>query len=102
MSQPTSDPSAIKLAATDGGCCGASSGGCCSDASTELTLHGAEAIPLPEQSVDVIISNCFAVSDIVFAGALAMNEYRSLLEAAGFERVELEVTSCAISATRPV
>ncbi len=240
MSQLTTDPTAIKaavqehygnaikLAATGGGCCGPSSGGCCSDASTELTLHGPEAlatlpegvvtasfgcgnplalaslkrgevvldlgsggglevllaaqrvgpegyvygldmtdamlevgrrnaekvgaknvaflkgdieaIPLPDQSVDVIISNCvinlapdkgqvlsdafrvlkpggrFAVSDIVFdgdlselpisegevraalswascfAGALTMNEYRELLEAAGFERVGLEVT----------
>lgn len=99
-----------------------------------------EAIPLPDQAVDVIISNCvinlapnkgqvlsdafrvlrpggrLAVSDIVFdgelsdlpvseaevraalswaacfAGALTMGEYRRLLEAAGFERVGLEVT----------
>jgi ubiquinone/menaquinone biosynthesis C-methylase UbiE len=99
-----------------------------------------EAIPLPDQTVDVIISNCvinlapdkgqvlsdafralkpggrLSVSDIVFdgelaelpvseaelraalswahcfAGALTMREYRTLLEAAGFERVGLEVT----------
>ena len=99
-----------------------------------------EAIPLPDQSVDVIISNCvinlapnkgqvlgdsfrvlkpggrFSVSDIVFegelhdlpideaqlrgvlswaacfAGALTMGDYRRLLEAAGFERIGLEVT----------
>lgn len=99
-----------------------------------------EAIPLPDQSIDVVISNCvinltpdkgqvlgdafrvlrpggrLAVSDIVFdgdmgdlpvseaevraalswsscfAGALTMDAYRALLEAAGFERVGLEVT----------
>jgi arsenite methyltransferase len=99
-----------------------------------------EAIPLPDQSIDVIISNCvinlapdkgqvlgdafrvlkpggrLAVSDIVFdgelsdlpvdeaqlrgalswaacfAGALTMGDYRRLLEAAGFERIGLEVT----------
>jgi arsenite methyltransferase len=99
-----------------------------------------EAIPLPDQSVDVIISNCvinlapdkgqvlgdafrvlkpggrLSVSDIVFdgdlsdlpideaqlrgalswaacfAGALTMGDYRRLLEAAGFERIGLEVT----------
>jgi arsenite methyltransferase len=99
-----------------------------------------EAIPLPDQAVDVIISNCvinlapdkgqvlndafrvlkpggrLSVSDIVFdgelsdlpvsegevraalswaacfAGALTMSEYRTLLEAAGFQRVGLEVT----------
>lgn len=99
-----------------------------------------EAIPLPDQTVDVIISNCvinlapdkgqvlndafrvlkpggrLSVSDIVFdgelsdlpisegevraalswtacfAGALTMRKYRTLLEAAGFERVGLEVT----------
>ncbi|PDW04933.1 arsenite methyltransferase [Candidatus Viridilinea mediisalina] len=98
-----------------------------------------EAIPLPDQSVDVIISNCvinlvpdkaqvlndafrvlrpggrLAVSDIVFdgdltafplpeatirsalswsscfAGALTMDDYRNLLEAAGFTAVNLEV-----------
>lgn len=99
-----------------------------------------EAIPLPDQAVDVIISNCvinlapdkgqvlndafrvlkpggrLSVSDIVFdgelsdlpvsedevraalswaacfAGALTMSEYRTLLEAAGFVQVGLEVT----------
>lgn len=99
-----------------------------------------EAIPLPDQSIDVIISNCvinlapdkgqvlgdafrvlkpggrLAVSDIVFdgelselpvseaelrgalswaacfAGALTLGEYRRLLAAAGFERIDLEVT----------
>ncbi len=94
-----------------------------------------ENIPLPDDSVDVIISNCvinlsadkprvlaeafrvlrpggrFAVSDVVVrgqvppelrrnvelwigcvAGALEENEYRSLLEAAGFEDVEMEPT----------
>jgi SAM-dependent methyltransferase len=99
-----------------------------------------EAIPLPDQAIDVIISNCvinlapdkgqvlndafrvlkpggrLSVSDIVFdgelsdlpideaqlrgalswaacfAGALTMGDYRRLLEAAGFERVGLEVT----------
>ncbi|HKV54392.1 MAG TPA: arsenite methyltransferase [Candidatus Binataceae bacterium] len=92
-----------------------------------------EAIPLPEASVDVIISNCvinlsadkdrvlaeafrvlrpggrFAVSDIVVhgpmppeirrnaelwagcvAGALEESEYRSKLEAAGFESIDFE------------
>jgi arsenite methyltransferase len=94
-----------------------------------------EAIPLPENSVDVVISNCvinlsadkgqvlreayrvltpggrFAVSDIVVqgdlpsvlrrdmeswagyvAGALEEDTYRSLLHAAGFIDVEIEVT----------
>lgn len=95
-----------------------------------------EAIPLPDASVDVIISNCvinlsgdkdavlreafrvlrpggrFAVSDIVLqgaltpavrysvdawsaciAGALADEEYRAKLRDAGFEGVDVEVTS---------
>lgn len=94
-----------------------------------------EAIPLPENSVDVVISNCvinlsadkgqvlreayrvltpdgrFAVSDIVVqgelppvlrrdmeswagcvAGALEEDTYRSLLHAAGFVDIEIEVT----------
>ena len=94
-----------------------------------------EAIPLPEKSVDVIISNCvinlsadkaqvlreahrvlapggrFAVSDVVaqgelpddlrsnmeawvgcVAGALEETEYRSLLDEAGFEDIEVQVT----------
>jgi SAM-dependent methyltransferase len=94
-----------------------------------------ENIPLPDNSVDVIISNCvinlsadkdrvlreafrvlkpggrFAVSDVVtrgamlqeiresvllwvgcIAGALEEGEYRQKLEAAGFEKVEVEPT----------
>jgi len=94
-----------------------------------------EAIPLPDESVDVIVSNCvinlsadkdrvlreafrvlkpggrFAVSDVVVsgelpapvresmllwvgcvAGALSEDEYRSRLEAAGFESVSLDPT----------
>jgi arsenite methyltransferase len=94
-----------------------------------------EEVPLPDHSVDVIISNCvinlsadkpavfreavrvlrpggrFAVSDIVadpdmdeetrrdvaqwtgcIAGALTEEEFRSELEAAGFEEVELRET----------
>jgi arsenite methyltransferase len=94
-----------------------------------------EHIPLPENSVDVIISNCvinlsadkdrvlreafrvlkpggrFAVSDVVtrgditpeirqsvllwvgcVAGALADDEYRSKLSAAGFEQINIEPT----------
>lgn len=94
-----------------------------------------EAIPLPDNSVDVVISNCvinlsadkrqvlreayrvltpggrFAVSDIVVqgelppalrrdmeswagcvAGALEEDTYRSLLQAAGFVDIEIEVT----------
>jgi len=94
-----------------------------------------ENIPLPDDSVDVIISNCvinlsadkdrvlreafrvlkpggrFAVSDVVtrgqiaaevrqnmllwvgcVAGALADDEYRSKLSAAGFEKIEIEPT----------
>ena len=94
-----------------------------------------ENIPLPERSVDVIISNCvinlsgdkkrvlqeafrvlkpsgrFAVSDVVVrgevpdeirknmelwigcvAGALRDSEYVDLLQAAGFEQVDIEVT----------
>jgi arsenite methyltransferase len=94
-----------------------------------------EHIPLPDNSVDVIISNCvinlsadkdavlceafrvlkpggrFAVSDVVtrgamppeirekvllwvgcIAGALEENDYRSKLNAAGFEKVEVEPT----------
>ena len=94
-----------------------------------------EHIPLPEHSVDVIISNCvinlsadkdrvlreafrvlkpggrFAVSDVVtrgditpeirqsvllwvgcVAGALADDEYRSKLSAAGFEQINIEPT----------
>lgn len=94
-----------------------------------------EAIPLPENSVDVVISNCvinlsadksqvlreayrvltsggrFAVSDIVVqgdlppvlrrdmeswagcvAGALEEDTYRSLLHAAGFVDIDIEVT----------
>ncbi len=94
-----------------------------------------ESIPLPDNSVDVIISNCvinlsadkdrvlreafrvlkpggrFAVSDVVvhgdvpaevrrnvllwvgcIAGALQDTEYKSKLEAAGFEAVEIEPT----------
>ena len=94
-----------------------------------------EHIPLPDNSVDVIISNCvinlsadkdrvlreafrvlkpggrFAVSDVVtrgeisseirksvllwvgcIAGALADDEYRSKLSAAGFEQIDIEPT----------
>jgi SAM-dependent methyltransferase len=94
-----------------------------------------EAIPLPDNSVDVIISNCvinlsankdrvlaeafrvlkpggrLAVSDVVtrgemlpeirqnvllwvgcVAGALEENEYRSKLEAAGFEQIGIQAT----------
>lgn len=94
-----------------------------------------ESIPLPDNSVDVIISNCvinlsadkdkvlqeafrvlkpggrFAVSDVVtrgtipheirqkvllwagcIAGALEETEYRSKLEGAGFEQIEVEPT----------
>ena len=94
-----------------------------------------EQIPLPDNSVDVVISNCvinlsadkdrvlreafrvlkpggrFAVSDVVtrgeiapeirecvllwvgcVAGALAEEEYRSKLSAAGFEQIEIEAT----------
>jgi arsenite methyltransferase len=94
-----------------------------------------EDIPLPDNSVDVIISNCvinlsadkdrvlreafrvlkpggrFAVSDVVtrgevpaeirqsvlawvgcIAGALAENDYRSKLVAAGFEKIDIEPT----------
>jgi SAM-dependent methyltransferase len=94
-----------------------------------------ESIPLPDNSVDVIISNCvinlsankdkvlreafrvlkpggrFAVSDVVtkgemlpeirqsvllwvgcVAGALEENEYKAKLEAAGFERIDIEPT----------
>jgi arsenite methyltransferase len=94
-----------------------------------------ENIPLPDDSIDVIISNCvinlsadkdrvlreafrvlkpggrFAVSDVVtrgqiaaevrqnmllwvgcVAGALADDEYRSKLSAAGFEKIEIEPT----------
>jgi arsenite methyltransferase len=94
-----------------------------------------ESIPLPDNSVDVIISNCvinlsadkdrvlkeafrvlkpggrFAVSDVVtrgemlpeirervllwvgcIAGALDENDYRAKLNAAGFEKVDLEPT----------
>jgi ubiquinone/menaquinone biosynthesis C-methylase UbiE len=94
-----------------------------------------ENIPLPDNSVDVVISNCvinlsaykdkvlreafrvlkpggrFAVSDVVtrgamlpeirasvllwvgcVAGALEENEYRSKLQAVGFERIEMEPT----------
>lgn len=94
-----------------------------------------ENIPLPDNSVDVVISNCvinlsadkgqvlreafrvlkpggrFAVSDVVtrgeikpeirdsvllwvgcVAGALDENEYRTKLEAAGFENIEIEPT----------
>jgi SAM-dependent methyltransferase len=94
-----------------------------------------ESIPLPDESVDVIISNCvinlsadknlvmseafrvlrpggrFAVSDVVsrspippefradaaawsacLAGALAEEEYRDKLGAAGFEEIDLEPT----------
>jgi arsenite methyltransferase len=94
-----------------------------------------EHIPLPENSVDVIISNCvinlsadkaqvlreafrvlkpggrFAVSDVVtrgeipdeirrsvllwvgcVAGALGENDYRSKLQQAGFENIEIEQT----------
>ena len=94
-----------------------------------------ESIPLPDNSVDVIISNCvinlsankdrvlreafrvlkpggrFAVSDVVtrgeilpeirksvllwvgcVAGALDEGEYRSKLQAAGFEQIDLEST----------
>jgi SAM-dependent methyltransferase len=94
-----------------------------------------ENIPLPENSVDVVISNCvinlsadksrvlreafrvlrpggrFAVSDVVVrgpvpadirrnvelwvgcvAGALEETEYRSKLESAGFEQIEVEPT----------
>jgi SAM-dependent methyltransferase len=94
-----------------------------------------EAIPLPDESVDVVISNCvinlsadkgqvlreayrvlspggrFAVSDMVFqgqlppvlradleawagciAGALEEETYRQLLAAAGFTKIDVEVT----------
>jgi ubiquinone/menaquinone biosynthesis C-methylase UbiE len=94
-----------------------------------------EEIPLPDDSIDVIISNCvinlsgdkprvfreaarvlrpggrFAVSDVVadegmdeatrndmnqwtgcIAGALTEGEYRTQLEAAGFEAVEVQET----------
>jgi len=94
-----------------------------------------ENVPLPDESVDVVISNCvinlsgdkdrvfaealrvlrpggrFAVSDIVvrgevpvdlrrsielwagcIAGALEEKDYRAKLEAAGFDRVDIEPT----------
>jgi arsenite methyltransferase len=100
-----------------------------------------EAVPLPDASVDVIISNCvinlssdkgkvlteafrvlrpggrFAVSDIVLrgvlpealqrsfeswsgcvAGALQEPEYQRLLEAAGFEEIEIEPTRIFVGA----
>jgi SAM-dependent methyltransferase len=96
-----------------------------------------EEIPLPAESVDVVISNCvinlaadkslvlkdafrvlkpggrFAVADVVadgplpaelrsnmeawvgcLAGALEIETYRRLLETAGFEDIEIEITRC--------
>ena len=107
-----------------------------SGSSPKCTKSSIEDIPLPEGSVDVVISNCvinlsadkgqvlrekfrvlapggrFAVSDIVLqgyfpqvlrqdleswagciAGALEEETYRSLLTAAGFTDIEVEVTS---------
>jgi arsenite methyltransferase len=104
-------------------------------ANVEFLKGEIEHIPLPDNSVDVIISNCvinlsgdkdrvlreafrvlkpggrFAVSDIVvrgempaeikrmvelwagcIAGALEESEYRSKLEAAGFEQIDVEPT----------
>lgn len=104
-------------------------------ANVEFLKGEIENIPLPDNSVDVIISNCvinlsadkdrvlreafrvlkpggrFAVSDVVtrgaipheirqkvllwvgcIAGALDEGEYRSKLEAAGFEQIEVEPT----------
>jgi len=104
-------------------------------ANVEFLKGYIEAIPLPEGSVDVVISNCvinlstdkpaviaeiarvlrpggrLGVSDVVadddltpadraergsfvgcIAGALSFAEYRELLEAAGFERIEIEST----------
>ena len=104
-------------------------------ANVEFLKGEIEDIPLPDRSIDVVISNCvinlsgdkaqvlreayrvlkpggrFAVSDIVHrgetaddvrarvereigcvAGALEETEYRSLLDAAGFESIEIEQT----------
>jgi SAM-dependent methyltransferase len=104
-------------------------------ANVEFLKGEIENIPLPDNSVDVILSNCvinlsadkdrvlheafrvlkpggrFAVSDVVtrgaiapeirqsillwvgcIAGALAENEYRAKLAAAGFEHIDLEPT----------
>lgn len=104
-------------------------------ANAEFLKGEIENIPLPDNSVDVIISNCvinlsadkdrvlreafrvlkpggrFAVSDVVtrgeappevrqslmlwigcIAGALAEDEYRTKLAAAGFEQIEVEPT----------
>jgi arsenite methyltransferase len=100
-----------------------------------------EAIPLPAESVDVVISNCvvnlstdkaavlaeigrvlrpggrIGISDVVaedrlspaeraergsfagcVAGALSVGEYTAGLEAAGFERVEVELTHAVADA----
>ena len=108
------------------------------DENVEFLKGEIEEIPLPDDHVDVVISNCvvnlstekervlaeayrilkpggrFAVSDIVFlgdksllpaelvhevemwsgcvSGALEKEEYESLLKAAGFEEVSIEVT----------
>jgi arsenite methyltransferase len=104
-------------------------------ANVEFLKGEIEHIPLPDSSVDVIISNCvinlsadkdrvlreafrvlkpggrFAVSDVVtrgpinaeirqsillwvgcIAGALAEDEYRAKLSAAGFQQIEMEPT----------
>jgi SAM-dependent methyltransferase len=104
-------------------------------ANVEFLKGQIEAVPLPGEAVDVIISNCvinlsadkdrvlreafrvlkpggrFAVSDVVIrgeipaevrrsmelwvgcvAGALTEEEYRSKLQAAGFDEIEIETT----------
>src|SRR6184192_4394939 len=104
-------------------------------ANVEFMKGEIEDIPLPDRSIDVVISNCvinlsgdkaqvlreayrvlkpggrFAVSDVVHrgeiasdvrarvereigcvAGALEETEYRSLLDAAGFESIDIEPT----------
>jgi SAM-dependent methyltransferase len=104
-------------------------------ANVEFLRGEIEAIPLPDGTVDVVVSNCvinlstekpralaeayrvlkpggrFAVSDIVarrelpesirrdvemwagcLAGAIEENQYKALLRAAGFERIEVEPT----------
>jgi len=104
-------------------------------ANVEFLKGEIESIPLPDNSVDVIISNCvinlsadkdrvlreafrvlkpggrFAVSDVVtrgemlpeirqsvlawvgcIAGALEENDYRNKLVAAGFDKIEIELT----------
>lgn len=83
MSQPTTDPNAIKAAvqehytraisaaAGSAGCCGPTASACCRSASTELTLYGPEALEaLPEG----VVTASFGCGNALALASLAPGE----------------------------